>query len=153
MSNPTTFDSDVTVNKRLFVTDDIVVGSSIATGTTTNYGNVENKKDTAIGNRLFVKKDAKMKNRIFVDSKSYFYNDIQLTGKLRCSTLEVTDGHSFDEILSALKKENTSSKPRVIIFNTVKGKGVKAFEDDPAWHARKIKGIEMEVGKKELGLT
>jgi transketolase len=68
-------------------------------------------------------------------------------------TLEVTDGHSFDEILSALKKENTSLKPRVIIFNTVKGKGVKAFEDDPIWHARKIKGIEMEVGKKELGLT
>jgi transketolase len=68
-------------------------------------------------------------------------------------TLEVTDGHSFDEILSALKKENTSSKPRVIIFNTVKGKGVKAFEGDPAWHARKIKGIEMEVGNNELGLT
>ena len=68
-------------------------------------------------------------------------------------TLEVTDGHSFDEILSALKKENTSLKPRVIIFNTVKGKGVKAFEGDPIWHARKIKGIEMEIGKKELGLT
>ena len=68
-------------------------------------------------------------------------------------TLEVTDGHSFDEILSALKKENTSLKPRVIIFNTIKGKGVKAFEGDPIWHARKIKGIEMEVGKKELGLT
>ena len=68
-------------------------------------------------------------------------------------TLEVTDGHSFDEILSALKKENTSLKPRVIIFHTVKGKGVKAFENDPIWHARKIKGIEMEAGKKELGLS
>ena len=49
--------------------------------------------------------------------------------------------------------ENTSSKPRVIIFHTEKGKGVKAFENDPIWHARKIKGIEMEIGKKELGLT
>ena len=68
-------------------------------------------------------------------------------------TLEVTDGHSFDEILFALKKKNTSLKPRVIIFHTVKGKGVKAFEGDTIWHARKIKGIEMEVGKKELGLT
>ena len=68
-------------------------------------------------------------------------------------TLEVTDGHSFDEIISALKKKNTSLKPRVIIFHTVKGKGVKSFEGDTVWHARKIKGIEMEVGKKELGLT
>ena len=65
----------------------------------------------------------------------------------------ITCKTSFDEILSALKKEKTSLKPRVIIFNTVKGKGVKAFEGDPIWHARKIKGIEMEIGKKELGLT
>ena len=92
MSNPTTFDSDVTVNKRLFVTDDIVVGSYIATGTTTNYGSVDNKKDTSIGNRLFVQKDAKLNSRLFIESKSYFYNDIQINGKLKCNTLEVTDG-------------------------------------------------------------
>ena len=40
MSTPTTFENDVTVNSRLFVTDDIVFGSAIATGNTTNYGDV-----------------------------------------------------------------------------------------------------------------
>ena len=62
------------------------------------------------------------------------------------------DGHSFDEIVPLLQQENLSSKPRAFIFNTIKGKGVKPFEGDPIWHARKIKGIEMEIGKKELGL-
>ena len=92
MSTPTTFDNDVTVNKRLFVLEDIVVGTVSATGTTTNYGDVDNKKDASIGNRLFVKKDARLKKRLFMDGKSYLYNDMQVTGKVKCSTLEVTDG-------------------------------------------------------------
>ena len=66
MSTPTTFDNDVTVNKRLFVLKDIVVGTVSATGTTTNYGDVENKKDASIGKRLFVKNDARLKKRLFV---------------------------------------------------------------------------------------
>ena len=66
---------------------------------------------------------------------------------------EVLDGHSFDQLLPALKKTNTLSKPRVLIVHTIKGKGIKAFENDPIWHARKIKGEDLQIGKKELGLT
>jgi len=66
---------------------------------------------------------------------------------------EVVDGHSYDELVPALAQPNDKDKPRAVIVHTVKGKGVKAFENDPIWHARKIKGIELEVGKKELGLT
>jgi len=69
-----------------------------------------------------------------------------------CNTIEIMDGHSFDEIVPLLQKVNLSLKPCVFIFNTIKGKGIKAFEGDPAWHARKIKGEEMVIGKKELGL-
>ena len=69
------------------------------------------------------------------------------------NTIEIKDGHSFNEIVPLLKQENLSLKPCVFIFNTIKGKGIKAFEADPAWHARKIKGEEMETGKKELGLA
>jgi len=69
-----------------------------------------------------------------------------------CKTIEIKDGHSFSEIIPLLSQENLSLKPCVFIFNTIKGKGIKPFESDPAWHARKIKGEEMEIGKKELGL-
>ena len=65
---------------------------------------------------------------------------------------EVNDGHSFEELLPILQESNAEGKPRVIIVHTTKGKGIKPFENDPAWHARKVKGEELEIGKKELGL-
>ena len=65
---------------------------------------------------------------------------------------EIKDGHSFAELIPALQQNNTTLKPQVFIIHTTKGKGVKAFENDPAWHARKIKGEELEIGKKELGI-
>ena len=43
-----------------------------------------------------------------------------------------------------------SKKPNVIILHTIKGKGVKEFENDPIWHARKLQGKEIEIGKKRL---
>ena len=66
---------------------------------------------------------------------------------------EVNDGHSFDELISVLQQKNNAKKPQVIIVHTTKGKGIKAFENDPSWHARKIKGEELEIGKKELGIV
>ncbi len=67
--------------------------------------------------------------------------------------LDVKHGHSFEELIFVLQQENDEEKPLAIIINTIKGKGIKAFENDPAWHARKIKGDEMAIGKKELGLV
>jgi len=65
---------------------------------------------------------------------------------------EVNDGHSFEELIPVFKEVHNEEKPSVIIVHTTKGKGVKSFENDPAWHARKVKGQELEIGKKELGL-
>lgn len=66
--------------------------------------------------------------------------------------IEIKDGHSFEEIVPKIKKENLSSRPCVYIFHTIKSKGVEPFEGDPVWHARKIKTDEAKVIKKELGL-
>jgi len=66
---------------------------------------------------------------------------------------EVQDGHSFEELIPVLTQENHTGKPRAVIAHTIKGKGIKPFENDPAWHARKIKGDELEIGRKELGLS
>ncbi len=66
---------------------------------------------------------------------------------------EVSDGHSFEELLPVFMESSVQGKPRVIIVHTIKGKGVKAFEHDPKWHARRIKDKELEIGKKELGIV
>ena len=76
---------------------------------------------------------------------------LTLKGSRRLSE-EVVDGHSFDQLMPALKKSSSGSRPRVLIVHTVKGKGIKAFENDPVWHARKIKGEDLQIGRRELGL-
>lgn len=68
------------------------------------------------------------------------------------SCINIKNGHSFKLIISSLKKKNIKNKPTAIIINTVKGKGIKEFENDPVWHARKLAGNEIEIGKKRLGL-
>ena len=64
--------------------------------------------------------------------------------------ITIKDGHSFKSLISNLKKKN--KKPTAIILNTVKGKGIKEFENDPVWHARKLQGDEIKIGKKRLGI-
>ncbi|SVA58325.1 uncharacterized protein METZ01_LOCUS111179, partial [marine metagenome] len=52
---------------------------------------------------------------------------------------EIMDGHAFGQLVPALEKASTLSKPRALIIHTIKGRGIRTFENDPAWHARKIK--------------
>lgn len=66
--------------------------------------------------------------------------------------IEVENGHSFKSLVKNFKKKNKKNKPTVMIINTIKGKGIKEFENDPVWHARQLKGKEIEVGKKRLGI-
>jgi transketolase len=80
-------------------------------------------------------------------------NDLSLKFKsFNCEVYNVKNGHSFKEIDKALKKVNQKNKPKVILLNTIKGKGIKEFENNPKWHARVLKGEEMSLGKKRLGL-
>jgi transketolase len=48
-------------------------------------------------------------------------------------TVEI-DGHNHEQILSALEDGNNIFKPKVIIANTVKGKGIDFMEHQLAWH-------------------
>ena len=73
-----------------------------------------------------------------------------LSFNLNC--LNVKNGHSFIDLISTFKLIKKNKKPTVIILNTIKGKGVPEFENDPAWHARKLAGKELVTGKKALGI-
>jgi len=44
------------------------------------------------------------------------------------------DGHSFNDIDSAISKTSKNEKPLFIIAHTVKGKGVSFMENKPLWH-------------------
>ena len=97
------------------------------------------------------------------------YNKIQALSKLddalplknlekkfeafNCNCINVKDGHSFKQLNVAFKKKFKREAPVVIILNTIKGKGIKEFENDPIWHARKLQGEEIEIGKKGLNIS
>ena len=68
------------------------------------------------------------------------------------NVLNVKNAHSFRDLDNVFKKIKNQKKPTVIILNTIKGKGIKKFENDPVWHARKLAGKEIEIGKKSLGI-
>ncbi|MAG37880.1 hypothetical protein CMI45_00635 [Candidatus Pacearchaeota archaeon] len=65
-----------------------------------------------------------------------------------CDVLSI-DGHSFKELVWAFGRE-TKGKPKVIVANTVKGKGVTYMENVPKWHTMMPDEIEYKIAQKEL---
>lgn len=65
------------------------------------------------------------------------------------------DGHSFAELASALgrSREGFAKRPRVVIANTVKGKGVGFMQNSPDWHHRLPKGDAVTQALRELGAS
>jgi len=58
------------------------------------------------------------------------------------------NGHSHDELLSALNAE--SIKPKVIIANTTKGKGISFMEGRSEWHYTNLNDRLIDIARKEL---
>jgi transketolase len=76
------------------------------------------------------------------------HNTLQITGRTRdvCSNepldekfkafgwdVEIVDGHSYAQLTHALRA-GTDGKPRCVIANTTKGKGISFMEDIAKWH-------------------
>ncbi|HNR30117.1 MAG TPA: transketolase [Candidatus Hydrogenedentes bacterium] len=58
----------------------------------------------------------------------------------------VVDGHDLDALADAIEAAQAhTGSPTMIVCNTVKGKGVKFMEDDPAWH---YGGLNSELVQK-----
>lgn len=62
------------------------------------------------------------------------------------------DGHSEEEILSTLNKINFdyNTKPKIIIANTIKGKGVSFIENQGSWHHKIPNEEELNKIREEL---
>jgi transketolase len=64
-----------------------------------------------------------------------------------------TDGHDVVALRNAFKTPIEQNKPRLIIADTVKGKGVSIIENDPSWHYRMPNKKELKIVMQELGIT
>lgn len=63
------------------------------------------------------------------------------------------DGHDILNLQKNITDGWTENKPRCLIANTTKGKGVSLMEDNPAWHWRMPNRKERKVFMEELGIT
>jgi len=64
---------------------------------------------------------------------------------------EVIDGHCVSSVKDTLKSATISdSRPTVVIANTIKGKGIKEMENNPAWHHSKLSHADYLKFSREL---
>ncbi len=75
-----------------------------------------------------------------------------LWGAAGWDVLVVRHGNSVSDVIDALRKmrDAVSEKPRVIIADTTKGKGISFMEDSLEWHARSLPKEFYETAMKEL---
>lgn len=66
--------------------------------------------------------------------------------------VKTVDGHSIQELMDALKdiRSFRRKQPIVIIANTVKGKGIPMYENDPLAHGVSPKGESAVIAKQQL---
>ena len=60
---------------------------------------------------------------------------------------QTVNGHSVEALISAFNKR--IALPKVIIANTVKGKGVSFMENNAAWHNNSLSAQNYEIAMKE----
>lgn len=63
------------------------------------------------------------------------------------------DGHNHSELVNVFNYilNRKSDKPIVVIAKTIKGKGIKFMENDPAWHTKKVStSDEIQIALNEL---
>jgi transketolase len=86
-----------------------------------------------------------------LDTVSNTLNLEPLSAKLEsfgCFVFNI-DGHNHNEIYNALSTK-TEGKPKVIIANTIKGKGVSFMENKIIWHYKNPNDVELKTALKEL---
>lgn len=66
------------------------------------------------------------------------------------TTVNVQDGNDHGQLKKAFAVPH-DGKPKVIIANTIKGKGVSFMENQLLWHYRDPQGEDFKNALKELG--
>jgi transketolase len=92
-------------------------------------------------------------NKVAQDNTTKDLKDIEpLEDKWRAFGWDVhrIDGHDMDQVYKALTLPLDDKKPRVIIADTIKGKGVSFMEGKTSWHGVAPSDEDYEKALKEL---
>ena len=62
------------------------------------------------------------------------------------------DGHKIDQLVNAIEAPKVEGKPRVIVANTIKGKGVSFMENNNEWHHNRLTKANFDLAIAEVNL-
>lgn len=60
------------------------------------------------------------------------------------------NGNNIGQVYNAFKVEHTTDIPKVIIGNTIKGKGISFMENNPEWHHNRLTEEKYNAAMTEL---
>ena len=60
------------------------------------------------------------------------------------------DGHDIVQLVSAFEAKHIAGKPKMIVANTIKGKGVSFMENNNEWHHNILTKSKYELALAEL---
>lgn len=60
------------------------------------------------------------------------------------------DGNNMEQVYAALLQSHEAGRPKTIIANTVKGKGISFMENNPEWHHNRLTREKYEAALEEL---
>jgi len=63
------------------------------------------------------------------------------------------DGHKIDQLVNAIEAPKVEGKPRVIVANTIKGKGVSFMENNNEWHHNRLTRANYDLAIAEVNLV
>lgn len=63
------------------------------------------------------------------------------------------DGHDVDQIVAAIEAPKLDGKPRVLVANTIKGKGISFMENNNEWHHNRLTKANFDLALAEVNLT
>ena len=86
------------------------------------------------------------------DSKSVmYYQDYADRFKSFGYDVIEIDGNNICEIHAAMLKKRVLNKPRMVVANTIKGKGISFMENDNSWHHKRLTEEQYKQAMIELG--
>lgn len=63
------------------------------------------------------------------------------------------DGHNIDELVRVIEAPKMEGQPRVIVANTIKGKGVSFMENNNEWHHNRLTKANFDLANAEVNLV
>lgn len=90
-----------------------------------------------LGNLIAIVDRNNMQNDGDSNSIMKYYDLVSMWRSFGWEAIEI-DGHDILSILNAFQFETDRKKPKVVIANTIKGRGISFMENNSAWHHGKL---------------